>query len=187
MKQLLLLILLIPTISIANNLNSLFFSKECSNQKIIQTLPIALKSRIKNVTNAVDSIAKQFDVSPCIILSMVWTESTFKASQRSFKGANGLMQVMPRTAEAMRVKLDNKLNKLVTANLSHGLDFWEIENLILGTAYYSKLLKKYKGNRRNAIIAYNMGPSYVANNFARSDHNYFKKVTKKFNLIAISN
>jgi soluble lytic murein transglycosylase-like protein len=182
----LLLLLLIPSISFANDLNFPLFT-ECSNKKIIQILPVELKSRIKNVTKAVDSIAKQFDVNPCIVLSMVWTESTFKSSQRSFKGANGLMQVMTRTANAMHIELDYKLKRIVTANLSHGLDFWEVENLIIGTAYYSKLLKKYKGNRKKALIAYNMGMTYVANNSINNNHNYLKKVTTKFNLIAISN
>lgn len=181
----LLLLLLIPTISLANNLNSPLTFKKCSDSKIIQVLPKELKSRVKVIAIIVDKIATRLKVNPCVILSIVWTESTFKASQRSFKGANGLMQVMPRTASAMRLKLKYDLNKMISANLGYGLDFWEVENLVIGTYYYSRLLKRYNGSNKKALIAYNRGPTYMTNTYVND--NYFRKVSGKFNSIAINN
>lgn len=154
----------------------------CSNKKIINTLPIELKDRIHKVTKAVKRISKQLDVNHCMILSIVWTESTFKAYQTSNKGAKGLMQVVPNTANAMRLKLNYELNTLISSNLDHGLKYYEIENIILGTFYYKKLLKKFKGNYKKALVAYNSGSSYVYNNNI-DNHVYFNKVYKKFNYI----
>ena len=189
MKNLLIesiLFLLLPNMTFATDLNFSIFPKQCAVNKIVKKLPIELKPRIEIVSNIVNKISKQLKVNPCLILSMVWAESTFKASQRSFKGADGLMQVMPRTASAMRLKLNYDLNKMISANIGYGLDFWEVENLVIGTYYYSKLLKKYNGNRKKALIAYNMGSTYVANNYASDNHNYFKKVSGKFNLITVN-
>jgi soluble lytic murein transglycosylase len=181
-----LLFLLFPTITLANDLNSPLLTKQCSKAKIIERLPPELKQRVYTIAKMVTIAAKKFNVNECVILSIVWTESTFKASQKSSKGASGLMQVMPRTAEAMRLKLSDDLKIAVTSNLHNGLTFWEVENLFIGTYYYSKLLKRYKGNRKKALIAYNMGPTFITNNYASDNHNYFKKVSTRFNLIAVN-
>lgn len=183
-----LLLLLIPNISKSNELFSpIFIKQNCSTAKIIKRLPKEFSEKVKTVNKTVIKISKEFKVNPCLILSMVWTESTFKASQRSFKGARGLMQVMPRTASAMRLKLNYNLNKMISANLYSGIVYQELESLILGTYYYSELLKKFKGNSQKAVIAYNMGPSFVYGNYNLANHNYFKKVNGKFKIIAINN
>jgi soluble lytic murein transglycosylase-like protein len=186
----LLLLLLIPSITFANDLFKPLFPESknnCSTAEIVRILPDSYKERIETVNTVVNKISNDLNVDACLILSMVWAESTFKPSQRSFKGANGLLQVMPTTHKETRLKMKYKLNTMLTSTLNYNLEYVEIENLIIGTYYYSKLLKKFKGDRNKAVIAYNMGASYVLNNGVSSNHNYLKKVTQKFNLIAVSN
>lgn len=171
--KLLLLILLLPNIT---------FAKDCSIEKAIKLLPTENKSRLLKINKAVNKISRQLKVNRCIVLSIIWTESTFKASQRSFKGARGLMQLMPSTAKAMRLKMNYQLNTMISSNLNHGLSHYEIENIILGTFYYKKLLKKFNDNYKKALVAYNSGSSYVYNNDI-TDHLYLAKVSRKLALL----
>jgi hypothetical protein len=189
-KILITLLILSPFITFADDLFKPLFPESkinCSTAEIVRILPDNYKERIETVNTAVNQISNELKVDACLILSMVWVESTFKVSQRSFKGANGLLQVMPRTHKAMVLKLDYKLNKMVTSTLSYDLKYDEIENLIIGTYYYSKLLKKFKGNTKKAVIAYNTGAKFVLNNKVTVNHPYFKKVKNKLDVIAINN
>ena len=173
MKALALLLFLIyPQTLLAN----------CSIEKAIKLLPTENKNRILKINKAVNKISRQLEVDRCMILSIIWAESTFKPYQLSNKGAKGLMQVIPNTEKAMRLKMDYKLNKMISSNLGHGLKYYEIENIILGTYYYKKLLKKFKGNYKKALVAYNSGSSYVYNNDI-TDHLYLVKVSKKLSLL----
>lgn len=183
----LLLFLLIPSITFANDLFRPLFPESksnCSTSEIVRILPDNYKDRIETVNTAVNQISSDLKVDACLILSMVWVESTFKVSQRSFKGAKGLLQVMPKTQNAMKSQLDYKLNIMVMNNLKYDLTYSEIENLIIGTYYYKRLLKRFNGNIRKAVIAYNMGPTHVARNTVSSNHKYFKKVTAKLAIIS---
>jgi soluble lytic murein transglycosylase-like protein len=135
------------------------FSNSCTTQEITKILPENLTDRINTIHLAINNIANELKVNPCLILSIVWTESTFKPFQRSDKGAEGLMQLMGKTKSAMRSSMGYKLNKMVTSNLPSTLSYRELENLIIGTYYVKKLIKKFKGNTKYAIIAYNQGPT----------------------------
>ncbi len=183
MKQLTLLLLLMPTITFANDIFKPIVN--CSTSEIVKILPNNYKERIETVNITVNKIANELDVDACLLLSMVWTESTFKAYNRSNKGAKGLLQVMPRTHRETRLMMNYRLNKMITNNLSSNLAYEEIENLIIGSFYYKRLLLKFNGNVQKAVIAYNMGPNYVLKNKVSSKHLYFKKVNDKFNLIAV--
>lgn len=184
----LILFLLIPSITFANDLfEPLFVESKCSTSEIVRILPDNYKDKIETVNIVVNKISKELKVDPCLILSMVWVESTFKPYNKSNKGAIGLLQVMPRTHKAMSLKLDYKLNRMITNGLKHGLSYNELENLIIGTFYYKRLLKRFNGNSQRAIIAYNMGPTYVVRNVVSINHPYFKKVKSKVAIISFNN
>lgn len=190
----LLIILLLSTTASANDLFKPIIdnSVTCSTDEIIKILPNEMTQRINTINLAINKIATKLEVNPCLVLSMVWTESTFKATIRSSKGAEGLMQLMPRTKAAMVLKMHSELNRVFTANLDSGLTYTEIENLIIGTYYTKKLIKRFKGNVKHAIIAYNMGPTWVAiqlNNGRTigNKNNYLNKVHSKMELVTVNN
>jgi len=163
----------------------------CSTNEITKILPKEMTPRVNTIHLAINKIAYKLEVNPCLILSIVWVESTFKHAQTSNKGAKGLMQVMPRTKEAMSLKMGLKLNRLYTANLDSGLSHKELENLIIGTYYFKTLLKQFEGNTKHAIVAYNKGPTRVAIDLAMgykfTANLYLNKVNKHLKIVTINN
>ena len=89
--------------------------------------------------------SKQFRVNGSLIKAIIRAESGFDHRAISIKGAQGLMQLMPDTADTMNVKdpFDPK------------------ENILGGTRYLSLLLKRFKDDKTLAIAAYNAGPNEV--------------------------
>ena len=86
-----------------------------------------------------------FQVDRFLIKAIIRAESDFDCRAVSSKGAQGLMQLMPDTANAMEVKdpFDPK------------------ENILGGTRYVSLLLKRFSNNKTLALAAYNAGPKVV--------------------------
>ena len=93
---------------------------------------------------AVERRAKEYGVRPELVMAVIRAESNFNPKAVSSKGAQGLMQLMPRTAAAMGITDP----------------FDPDQNIAGGTQYLSKLLKMF-GNERLAVAAYNAGPGRV--------------------------
>ena len=96
----------------------------------------------------------------------MYTESKFKNDTVSNKGARGLMQIVPSTAEFIGVPRE----KLHTPAV----------NVRAGFQYYKYLLDKY-GNQRIATIAYNQGPGNVSRGTYRTW--YHGRVEEAYNMI----
>lgn len=94
------------------------------------------------------SIYRRLD--PLWVTSIIWTESSFNTKAKSFRGARGLMQLMPTTAKEV-------LEELPGIDIPHWLD--DIGNIALGSYYLKKLLIRFKGNHKLATMAYNLGTS----------------------------
>ncbi len=93
----------------------------------------------------VKGAAAENSVDPKLVFSVIDAESHGDPSAVSRVGAQGLMQLMPGTAAEYGV-----VNP-----------FDPYENVQGGTHYLHDLLKRYRGNVRLAVAAYNAGPGAV--------------------------
>ena len=80
-----------------------------------------------------------------MLINVMRQESGFRPCAVSEKGAIGLMQLMPATAEQLGVK-DS---------------FDPMENVDAGARFLRQLLTRYDGDVLKAVSAYNAGPARV--------------------------
>ncbi|XDD48480.1 lytic transglycosylase domain-containing protein [Leptospira sp. WS39.C2] len=97
-----------------------------------------------DLLTTIESIAEAQGLDPNLVKAMVKAESGFKPKAVSPKGAMGLMQLMPETAEGLGVKDP----------------FDPEENVTGGVKFLKGLLKEFKDPEK-AIAAYNAGPGAV--------------------------
>lgn len=84
-------------------------------------------------------------VDPALIKAMIRVESDFDSGAVSSAGAQGLMQIMPKTAESLQ--------------LTNPFD--PAENIRGGTRYLRFLLDRFGQDLKLALAAYNAGPESV--------------------------
>jgi transglycosylase-like protein with SLT domain len=89
--------------------------------------------------------ARHFDVDAALVSAVIKAESDYNPRIVSNKGARGLMQLMPATAQ--RFGVTNS--------------FDPAENIYAGTRYLRWLLKTFDGNADLAVAAYNAGEGNV--------------------------
>ena len=87
--------------------------------------------------------ANDHDVEPAIVQAIIAAESAFDPASRSRAGAIGLMQLMPLTAQELRVD-----------------PFVPEQNIEGGVRYLSQLLERF-GGLELALVAYNAGPGFA--------------------------
>ena len=91
------------------------------------------------------SAAARYAVPGGLVRAVLLAESAGNPVAISSAGAQGLMQLMPATAQSCGV----------------GNPFDPFENVDCGTRYLGGLLKRYHNNVRLAVAAYNAGPGAV--------------------------
>jgi hypothetical protein len=97
------------------------------------------------VNPVIEKAAKANELQPDLLRAVMRQESQFYPCAVSEKGAQGLMQLMPSTAEQFAV---------------HDV-FDPRQNVEAGAKYLKQLFDKYKGNLGLALAAYNAGPAAV--------------------------
>lgn len=100
---------------------------------------------IKEYEGIILQASRRFEVDASLVKAIIKAESYFDHKAVSHKGAQGLMQLMPQTANAMAVENP----------------FDPEENIFGGTRYLSLLLKRFNNDKRLAVAAYNAGPERV--------------------------
>jgi soluble lytic murein transglycosylase len=128
-----------------------------------------------NYREEIMAASEEFNIDAVLIASVINAESRFKVDAVSEKGAVGLMQVKPSTAEWV-VKEMVKRNIEVQAVSIDEIDVQKImyneetktgelldaqTNIRIGTYYLAYLLKKFDNNLKNALCAYNAGEGTV--------------------------
>jgi soluble lytic murein transglycosylase-like protein len=89
--------------------------------------------------------AERHSVDPALVRAVIETESNWNAGAISRKGAVGLMQLIPTTAQRFGV------NDLYSPQ----------QNIDAGVRYLKTLLERYNGNLELALAAYNAGEGAV--------------------------
>jgi soluble lytic murein transglycosylase len=100
-----------------------------------------------------ESVANGLD--PLFVMALIKTESTFYNWARSYKGAKGLMQIMPRTGRWVAEELDLEWDGDRTL-------FNPYLNVRLGIRYISHLRERYGDDTLLTLAAYNAGPTRLS-------------------------
>ncbi len=113
--------------------------------------PVSAPIRVAQADTGVQSDA----ASPELIQAVISQESRGDPNAVSPKGAVGLMQIMPSTAR----KPGFGIKPIAAEKLTD-----PVANQEFGTAFLNAMLKRFEGDTRRALIAFNAGPS-VADRF----------------------
>lgn len=100
-----------------------------------------IKLNLSDFKELIDKSASTHAVDAALIRAIIHAESNFNHQARSKAGAEGLMQLMPKTQRLLQVS--NPYNAG--------------ENIDGGTRLLKQLLAKYNNNIRHAAAAYNAG------------------------------
>ncbi len=116
----------------------------------------------------IEQASDRHQVDPALVKAIIMAESGFNSNAISKKGAKGLMQLMPKTAEALGVE-DS---------------FNPEENIDAGVGYFRNLLNRFDGDIELALAAYNAGSRKVRKYRGvppfRATKYYIKKVLKYY-------
>ncbi|RAV10565.1 lytic transglycosylase domain-containing protein [Paenibacillus contaminans] len=104
--------------------------------------------------DGIEASSKKHKVDPLLVAAIIRVESNYRTDPRSKKGAIGIMQIMPDTAEWLFEREGFRSFSLAD------LDDPYI-NIEVGTKYLNLLSIQFKDNLTQVIAAYNAGPGNV--------------------------
>jgi hypothetical protein len=112
------------------------------------------ESELETIISSVLDCSNRYDMNPELIFSVIHTESTFNSSAISNKGAIGLMQLMPSTAESIAQELNIEWS-------GEDMLYDPAINIELGTYYLHFLINNFN-DMDAALSAYNIGPTRIS-------------------------
>jgi soluble lytic murein transglycosylase-like protein len=102
-------------------------------------------SELQKIKSSILKASQKYDLPANLINGVIRAESNFQVKAVSHAGAQGLMQLMPKTARELGVKNPFNIE----------------ENIDGGSRYLRKMLDSFGGDLKLALAAYNAGPEAV--------------------------
>ena len=144
-----------------------------NTQNILQNADFQYKFRHKKehlFHPIILQVANRHEVDPALIKAIIMCESGYNPNAISKKGAKGLMQLMPLTAQALGV--EDAFNPK--------------QNISGGVRYFKQLVNRFDGDVKLALAAYNAGSKKVRRYQGippyKATHYYIEKVFKYYEL-----
>ena len=114
--------------------------------------------------------ANHYQIDPALIKAIIMAESGYNTMAVSNRGAKGLMQLMPETAQSLGVE-----------------DIFNPhQNITGGVQYFKQMVNRFNGDLKLALAAYNAGSRNVRNYNGvppfKATHSYIKKVFMYYQL-----
>lgn len=131
-------------------------------------LSAAAQANRDKIEQMIREVSPRYRVDPALVRAVIETESHWNMRAISRRGAQGLMQLVPGTAQQLGVR--NALDPR--------------QNLDGGVRYLQSLLTRYNGDLDRALAAYNAGPGAVDRAGGvpriRETREYVQKVTDSY-------
>jgi len=114
--------------------------------------------------------ASHYQIDPALIKAIIMAESGYNTKATSKRGAKGLMQLMPGTAQSLGVE-----------------DIFNPhQNITGGVQYFKQMVNRFNGDVKLALAAYNAGSRNVRNYNGvppfKETRSYIKKVFKYYHI-----
>ncbi len=135
------------------------------------------KDKIQDISLYIVLKSRQYKISPLFVLSVIQVESGFHPAIVSPKGAVGLMQLMPATAQELAADLGIPYQGVGT------LEDPKV-NIELGLRYILFLKSRFP-SPAHMLMAYNMGPAAVRKRLNAGEElplGYYQKVMEAMNM-----
>lgn len=133
-----------------------------------------LHKKAAKYKNDINELAQRYQVSPHLVMAVITVESCFRESVKSPKGAAGLMQLIPATANRFGTKDQDRYKPRA--------------NIQAGTRYLQFLMKRFDGDLKLVAAAYNAGEGAVARHKGippyKETRAYVKKVMNAYRKLA---
>lgn len=108
----------------------------------------------------IEEAAAKYDLDPNLLAAMAFKESAFNPNAVSRRGAQGILQLMPRTAKYLGVRDA----------------FDPRQNVFGGARYFRELLDRFDGDVELSLASYNLGPERIAQEGPRTTPGVVKYV-----------
>jgi soluble lytic murein transglycosylase-like protein len=118
---------------------------------------------VDDINSLAEKISLKEGVSPSLVKKIIKAESDYDVDAVSSKGAMGLMQLMPATAESLGV----------------ADPFSPEENITGGVKHLKQLIQSYHGDYKKAVAAYNAGKTAVDRNNGEAPFSETRDYVKK--------